>query len=1690
MNNILNSKNLTLDEDVLGVSAYYKISAAFNWVSPVHISNCTPIANMPAYSQGVAGTLSNFLSFQDVSVRLYLFDVLTQQGPERHALLVFDQPVVDKLTPAAVFSAIAIPQGTEQAPELAAMASITYQQPYLIFSTADYTTTATPALPFPLAADAVIPTAFAQAIKPSITAGFNALLSTQLASSFSLPSHTVSTTKLPTIPLQTILTTIGLQDLCSSPFPCTVQLSESFSAYRLDLSHALNIAASSLPLKPMLTRVGIATYLGFGDIQAPTFTCQGHLTIGKTSDLAIDLNFTPGTASLFVSFIDLPNFADLATLFTDCHLSQLIGEGLPSGILDAIGKLSIDKLSFVIDISSTPSISNIAIELTAENPLQFTTQIGFHPVIRVTIADPFITTNRQTTFEILGICSFPGATLGAQLSHTLASATADASSALLTQLLIGTGVDTSAFINEWLTRSGIHLPAIDFCDLEFVATKNGSAEAISFEIEVLSQWTIKGTNFGFDGVSLEINFQKDNNNTSWQFVNASAMGTLEIGSAYFYVSAQYDYNNHTWSFSSGTTPGQQISLGQWIGAIASELKLPGTRELITELDDLQIEKCFIQYDTSKNSRANFQLALTSSITGSHFLGLPLDKTIVNVQRSGSGTSFSLQATSASQTKLSDFMGSVNTHYGLGVNLPSSITSSSVALTQIFVSYDAVSHCFSFEIDAALSIADLLVDLGLMNATSKDTITSNSSSIGLTFIKNTEGKSTGHSTKLTISFAGGILLDQILDLSGDLPSDFNPQLDRMDISYDMSHIPTNGASATDTALAFSMYFNNPQVKAGAKAGGHPGTSSNCVLKGIHTKSAVNGVTTSAFAGHMYSLDGNALDINFGSSFPIQTAIEDFFIAKISTNKGNNTPQIFTLYGASVTIDTTIDLSALPVVGKFLHEANLSFNALRFTYSNTSIAAEDLAIVNTFLGEIEIAPLVIAQSTIANSNTTAASFPKGFSLQGALSIGDNVVTVPLHTNFAQSNTNQGSVSLNPQTNNAATTPSPVGKKFGPITIASVGLGMRDGGIGIKITGGLAIGPVAFELIGFEITSPIDHFDPDITLEGLGLNINKGGLSLEGLMMKRNIEIPKTDYITGQVTTEQLTGYTGSLSIQYTQYNLDALGSYAQLPDGSPSMFLYGFLGAPLGGPPFLYISGVAAGFGYNRTFNLPPPTAISQFPLIQPVIGTLPQGTMADNFAAMNKDFLPKEGAFWGAVGLRIESFNMIECFALLDIQFNEEIEIDVMGICNMSFPVQQEGESTLPLARVLLGLEARILPEQGILTVGGGIQPGTYFIDPAVHVSGGFGMLSILSDQTSGDYAGAKAGTFTFSIGGYPQHYSTPTYYPVLKRIQLSWQYSSMLSIKGSAYFAIVPEAMLAGGALQSLFQIGGPLDISASFILGADLTINWKPYHYTADVSLEIDVSAKINIDCWLFSIHMDFNMDLGADLQVFGPPFAGKGFLTVHTVITFSVDVSFGEANPTPQPIDWSTFKNSFLPAPANMLTASVSNGLINKVAETTGNITTTIDVVNPKTMSISCQTAFPLKSIIDSTKTSITALGNTNFGIAPMAKTNKDVQSSLTITITKEGEQVEDDFEYTIVNRNLPSAMWQAATKEGELPDTKGKGLLTDLVGGIEITPKVKGPGTAFTVVVPGKEIIKTPGTEKIAAFTYDATHFSMPT
>jgi hypothetical protein len=92
----------------------------------------------------------------------------------------------------------------------------------------------------------------------------------------------------------------------------------------------------------------------------------------------------------------------------------------------------------------------------------------------------------------------------------------------------------------------------------------------------------------------------------------------------------------------------------------------------------------------------------------------------------------------------------------------------------------------------------------------------------------------------------------------------------------------------------------------------------------------------------------------------------------------------------------------------------------------------------------------------------------------------------------------------------------------------------------------------------------------------------------------------------------------------------------------------------------------------------------------------------------------------------------------------------------------------------------------------------------------------------------------------------------------------MINVTGNVYFAITPKCVMGGGALHLGLDVG---PVSAWLDVALDVFIQFKPFHYTAD--LMVSVGCAISIDVWF--VHIRVSASVGAALHIEGPdPFGG----------------------------------------------------------------------------------------------------------------------------------------------------------------------------------------------------------------------------
>src|SRR5262249_20143069 len=146
-----------------------------------------------------------------------------------------------------------------------------------------------------------------------------------------------------------------------------------------------------------------------------------------------------------------------------------------------------------------------------------------------------------------------------------------------------------------------------------------------------------------------------------------------------------------------------------------------------------------------------------------------------------------------------------------------------------------------------------------------------------------------------------------------------------------------------------------------------------------------------------------------------------------------------------------------------------------------------------------------------------------------------------------------------------------------------------------------------------------------------------------------------------------YDGMLLGTISAYGLTVLGSYAAVTQQSggsfAALFVFVAVDGPVGGPPFLFVTGLGGGLGYNRELTVPTDTTqVPTFILVEAIAGApSPADASATSSPADGTDTTtypmsvlqqmrdampPKRGAFWLAAGLKFDTFVVVHSEAIV------------------------------------------------------------------------------------------------------------------------------------------------------------------------------------------------------------------------------------------------------------------------------------------------------------------------------------------------------------------------------------------------------------------------------------------------------------
>ncbi|GAA4727131.1 DUF6603 domain-containing protein [Phytohabitans rumicis] len=744
---------------------------------------------------------------------------------------------------------------------------------------------------------------------------------------------------------------------------------------------------------------------------------------------------------------------------------------------------------------------------------------------------------------------------------------------------------------------------------------------------------------------------------------------------------------------------------------------------------------------------------------------------------------------------------------------------------------------------------------------------------------------------------------------------------------------------------------------------------------------------------------------------------------------------------------LGLSSLPLVGQlFPADRSLGVDSLRIVAASRDLTTVETDAINALL------PAAVPPLPVATAGVTATA---------RLNLGDTAPKeLALPVAAAPAATSTPSTAPAPAVSTVDTTRwFDVQKTFGPVYVGRIGFEYADKKVLFRLDASLTVAALTLSLDGLTFGSPIDRFEPTFDLRGIGVDYRSGAVEIGGALLRTTIK---------PAGGEPYDEYDGAALIRTADFALAALGGYVYL-NGQASMFVYAVLDKALGGPPFFTVTGLAAGFGYNRRLLMPSIDQVATFPLItaatnpQPATGAAqPRDLLRTQLDGLRTWIPPTAGDMFLAIGVRFSSFQMVDSFALLVLGLGERFELDLLGLSTMVAPRPDLTERQVaPLVELQLAIRASFVPAEGLLFVRGQLTSASYLFSRDGQLTGGFAFYDWFGGEHDGD--------FVLTIGGYHPAFPVPAHYPQVPRLALNWQVDANLGIKADAYLALTPSALMAGGHLQVIWQSGA---LRAAFSVGIDFLIAWKPYHYDAHAYIDLNVSYTFVF----FGTHQ-ITVDIGADLHIWGPDFAGTAHINLWII---SFDIAFGaQDRPAPQPVEWAVFRRSFLPSGA-LCGVTAAAGLVSRTTGTAADL----GVLDPQRLVLRVDTVIPsnaarirgdlavteLYAGADGTPTPFVTgdaravpaqqtsphrrpLGGIAVGpmrLVPPGHNGVHLRSALTVEVTRDGGGVEHHFGFTPLLRNLPTALW------GELgasmvPDPTGEALVRDLLGGFELRPRL---------------------------------------
>jgi hypothetical protein len=581
--------------------------------------------------------------------------------------------------------------------------------------------------------------------------------------------------------------------------------------------------------------------------------------------------------------------------------------------------------------------------------------------------------------------------------------------------------------------------------------------------------------------------------------------------------------------------------------------------------------------------------------------------------------------------------------------------------------------------------------------------------------------------------------------------------------------------------------------------------------------------------------------------------------------------------------------------------------------------------------------------------------------------------------------------------------INRTMGPLHIKEMALvytpiSNRLGELGIALDASIAmagIQVVADDLgVYVPLDLPTDLSQWRIDLSGLAVDYSGSGFSIGGGLQKATLPDGSIEY-------------RGALSVNVAAYGFSAIGAYARLTDGQgsyTSLFMFLAISAPIGGPPYLFVTGLAGGAGYNRRLLTPrDPVNVPGFPLVQAMDDD--GGNLMDQLKRIGSDIPPARGALWVAAGIRFSTFELLHTTALLSVQIDRGFEISLMGLMRLQLPPAENAA----IVSLELALSAKYSTIDQVLSIRAELTDNSWLISRDCKLTGGFAFLVWFGKPEA-----------LLTLGGYSRNFIAPDHYPIVPRVGFHWNVDSGIVIKGGAFFAITHSAAMVGGSLEASYAVG---PVRAWFIADLDVIVSWDPFCYQASAFVEVGV--EINLQVCLFGKCISappLRINIGTSLQLEGPPL--NGLVIVDAGIT-TIRIPFGHKEYQPF-LKWEELRDKYL---GEGTSTSISAGAMAGDGKADGTTT--------KPWLVACEFQFRVESKMPATALEVNCAARSAGGaparvdLVPAGTAHGPVTNCLKITIEHASNAgwlplspaEIDRLELTPVLGRFPGAVWDGA-------------------------------------------------------------------